>query len=463
MTGLRCPTVLPSRVSSSAPAARLRSLAGREDSLLACVSLITLVAILFCSGSAAGLCYSSLKLPVLFAVFVVWAIAFVARLHRIFFTAESLFAFGLILAAVLVGSTANGELRRYSFAIIFLTVVDAYLVSVILGPRRVLQGFVAAMVFLGAASLVGYVFVALDSFPPLPSMPAENGKTVYLNGMVFCIDTILNRGRSIGIFWEPSIMAGYLNVALFLALVMDVKCPRFGYAILCLSLLATMSSGGLIGFLFVIAAFVYKRNGNALTTLAIVLAVALFLIFYDQIEQLLLGVNYEFFYKFFGGSASGTTQTRLDSPLVNLRIWALSPLFGSGLDGASALYSTMRLDSTVTNMAQTSTMAVYLASFGVLGVFYTVFWLRALFRLKGLPLVSRLFGLALFVLFLNEIPCTQFMALYILLFSLLGDDAAGPSVPCIVDSVATVRSSPPDRVFGHRYEETVLRKEHHAH
>ena len=427
---------------SIALSVRLRSFAEREDSLLACLSLATLVAILFCSGSAAGLCYSSLKLPVLLAVFVVWVIVFVVRLRRVTFSIESFAAFALILAAVFIGSAVNGELRHYSFAIVFLTVVDAYLVSVVLGPRRVLKGFVAAMVFLGATSLVGYVFVALDSFPPLPSMAAENGKTVYLNGLVFCIDTILNRGRSVGIFWEPSIMAGYLNVALFLVLVMDIKCSRIGRVILLLALFATMSSGGLVGFLFVIAAFVYKRNGNTLPSLALVLAVVLFLLFYDQIEQFLLGVNYEFFYKFFGGSASGTTQTRLDSPLINLQIWALSPLFGSGLDGASALYSTMRLDSTVTNMAQTSTMAVYLASFGVLGVIYTVSWIRAFTRLKTLPFASRLLGLALLVLVLNEVPCTQFIALYILLFSLL-DLERSPSSDC---------SS------GVRLEDTIVRK-----
>lgn len=424
MSGSQIPSVRLKAAQLPTLSARMRSFAEREDSLLTCISIITLVAIMFCSGSAAGLCYSSLKLPVLLALFAVWVVVFAVRLRRVVFRGESLAAFALILAAVLVGSAANGELRRYSFAITVLTIVDAYLVSSVLGPRRVLRGFVMTMVFLGAASLVGYIFVALDSFPPLPSMASENGKTVYLNGFVFCIDTILNRGRSIGIFWEPSIMAGYLNVALFLALVMNVECSRSGRVILCFALLATMSSGGLVGFLFVGAAFAYKRSGNTLTTLAIVLVATLFLLFYDQIEQFLLGINYDFFFKFFGGAASGTTQTRLDSPLINLRIWELSPLFGSGLDGASALYSTMRLESTVTNMAQTSTMTVYLASFGALGVFYTTFWLRALTRVKALPLVSRLLGLGLFVLFLNEVPCTQFIALYILLFSLLGDSAA---------------------------------------
>ena len=407
---------------------KLRSFAAREDSLLKCVSLVTLVAILFCSGSAAGLCYSNLKLPILLVVFIVWAIAIAARFDRAYFAGESLTAFVLIIVSVLAGSAVNGELRHYSFAIVFLTVIDAYLISAVLGPRRVFRGFVAAMVFLGASSLVGFMFVASDSFPSLPTMVAENGKTVYLNGFVFCIDTILNRGRSIGIFWEPSIMAGYLNVALFLVFVMDVKCSKCGRAILCIALLATMSSGGLIGFLLVFAAFVYKKGGNSLPTIAILFSIILFMLFYDQIEQFLLGVNYDFFFKFFGGSESGTTQTRLDSPLVNLRIWALSPLFGWGIDGASALYDTMRLGSTVTNMAQTSTMAIFLASFGVLGVFYTLFWVRALARLKCLPLICRLLGLFLFILFLNQVPCTQFNALYILLFSLLGVDTSRPYV-----------------------------------
>lgn len=407
---------------------RLRSFAAREDSLLECVSLVTLVAILFCSGSAAGLCYSNLKFPILFTVFIVWTIVIAARSNRIFFAGESFAAFVLIIAAVFAGSTVNGELRHYSFVIVCLTVIDAYLIAVALGPHRVFRGYVAAMVFLGAASLVGFIFVASDSFPPLPIMAAENGKTVYLNGFVFCIDAILNRGRSIGIFWEPSIMAGYLNVALFLVLVMDVKCSKCGCAILCIALLATMSSGGLIGFLLVLAAFVYNQGGNTLPTIAILFSIILFALFYEQIKHFLLGANYDFFFKFFGGSESGTTQTRLDSPLVNLRIWALSPYFGWGIDGASALYDTMRLESTVTNMAQTSTMAIFLASFGVLGVSYAVFWVRALARLKCLPLISRLLGLSLFILFLNQVPCTQFIALYILLFSMLGVDASRPDV-----------------------------------
>lgn len=432
MTGRPSLNFSPTSSDSLTWRIRLRSFAARKDSLLECVSFSTLIAILFCSGSAAGLCYSSLKFPILLVVCVVWSIVAAARFSHISFSGDALAAFIMILAAVLMGSAVNGELRHYSFAIVLLTVIDAYLVSAVLGTRRVLHGFVSAMVFLGGASLVGFVFVVSDSFPPLPTMTAENGQTIYLNGLVFCIDTILNQGRNIGIFWEPSIMAGYLNVALFLIFVMDIRCSRRGRVILCCALLATMSSGGLIGFLLVFAAYAYKRGGNTLPTFAILFSIILFVLFYEQIEQLLLGFNYDFFFKFFGGSESGTTQTRLDSPLVNLRIWALSPIFGSGLDGATALYETMRIESTITDMAQTSTMAVFLASFGVLGLSYTIFWIRAFARLRFLPLSSRILGLSLFVLFLNQVPCTQFFAMYILLFSLLGADVVRQHTDCNV-------------------------------
>lgn len=395
-----------------------------NDSLLISAAIVSLAGILFCSGSAAGLCYSSLKLPILVTISVVWVAVLGLRARFTYLPVESIVAFVLIAGSVLVGSFANGELGHYSFAITILAIIDSILIAISFGPKRTLKAYVWVMVILSAMSLIAFVFIVSGSIPPLPSMEAENGKTVYLNGIIFCIDTALNYGRSIGVFWEPSIMAGYINVALFLILVMRVPCRKWGRVILYLALLATESSGGLIGFMFVVTAAVALRGGKSgtLFTLMAVVASLLFIAFYDQIEQALLNFNYEFFYKFFGGSESGTTQTRIDSPLVNLRIWNLSPFVGFGLDGASSLYSIMRIDSSVTNMAQTSTMTMFLASFGILGISYTLAWVRALIRHKRLPLVSRVMGVALFALFLNEVPCTQFVMPYVLLFSFLGLD-----------------------------------------
>lgn len=394
------------------------------DLLLMVAAVASIAGVLFCSGSAAGLCYSGLKLPVLVTISIIWVVVLGLRAKSTYLPVEAITAFLFIAGSVLAGSFANGELGHYSFAVTILAIIDSILIAITFGPERTLKAYVWVMIFLSAMSLVAFVFVVLGNFPPLPSMEAENGKTVYLNGIVFCIDMVLNHGRSIGIFWEPSIMAGYINVALFFVLVMRIPCRKWGRFVLYLALLATESSGGLIGFMFVVAGAVAQRGGKSGTLLALMAAVAslFFIAFYDQIEQALLNFNYEFFYKFFGGSESGTTQTRIDSPLVNLRIWHLSPLVGFGLDGTSALYKIMRVDSSVTNMAQTSTMALFLASFGILGISYTLAWVRALTRHKRLPIVSRVMGVALFVLFLNEVPCTQFVMPYILLFALLSLD-----------------------------------------
>ena len=391
----------------------------KEDSVVSALAVLTLVVILFCSGSAAGLCYSSLKFPMLAVTALVWIVVLVARRNTVHFGCNGDAAFLLLMLAVVIGTLYNNELRHYSFAILILVLFDSFLVYKVLGAERVLSGFVRVMVFLGAVSVVAFLlFVVTDHYPPLPSMATENGKTVYLNGFIFCIDTILNEGRSIGIFWEPSIMAGYTNLALLLILVFGIKGSRIEVGILFAALICTLSSGGLIGAAFVLAAYMYKKNGNIIFSLVVVIAIILFSIFTNEIEQYLLGINYDFFFKFFGGSESGTTQTRLDSPLVNMKIWALSPLFGSGLDGASALYSTMRFDSTVNNMAQTSTVTIYVAAFGVLGLSYTVAWVAAIFRHTNLSLLTRAFSFAAFMLLLNQVPCTQFMSMYLLLFAL---------------------------------------------
>lgn len=413
---------------------RIAEISEKEDSLSIFLALISIAGILFCSGSAAGLCYSSFKFPILVVILIIWVIGLGLRARSTYLPLEACVAFVFITGTVFIGSFANGELDHYSFAITFLSIIDSALIGITFGPERTLKAYVWVLVFLSAMSLVGFLFILLGTFPPLPSMEAENGKTIYLNGIFFCIDLVLNHGRSIGIFWEPSIMAGYINVALFFVLVMRVPCSRWGRVLLYLALLVTASSGGLIGFLIVIAAAVAQRGGRNGTLFALMAAVTLllFVVFHEQVERALLTFNYDFFYKFFGGSNSGTTQTRIDSPLVNLRIWKLSPFVGFGLDGASSLYSIMRIDSSVTNMAQTSTMALYLSSFGILGISYTLAWVRALTRHKGLALTSRFLGFALFALFLNEVPCTQFVMPYILLFSLLAlDDGVLPfrSIP----------------------------------
>lgn len=382
--------------------------------------------LLFCSGSAASICYSGLAFPVSAALAVAWAFFFFVSNAKISFCAPvELTYFGLVAGAVL--SLVTSGLVGWSSCATFVCVISvAYFIVRMLGVGTVVRGFVEILEFLAIISLVGFVIFELFGVaPPFPKMMTHTASTTYSNAIIFVVDLGMNSGRNVGLFWEPSIFAAYINIAIAIVLFCDCSDKRNRrLALFLIVLLTTESAGGLIELLCILIAYWYREGSRPLVIVCLVALITVFILSYTNLQNLLLGINYDLFYKFFGGSNSGTTQTRLECPVLNLRIWLHSPVFGNGFYGADILYDKLRSMSAISNLAQTSTITYLPAAIGVFGFSLLAACIYGFLNAKGMPYFPKIALFIASMVFLNEEPCTYFIAVYLLVFVLL--EFSGP-------------------------------------
>lgn len=393
----------------------------RDINPLNVIGVLTIPGLLFCSGSAASICYSGYSLPISATLASVWFIVFLAHNPKMSLRKPAALTFSILILGSVLSLFFSDFSGWTSFAMFICVLTVAYLLVRILGVRAVTRGYIGTLEFLSGISLIGFlIFEVFGIYPPFPQMSTHTGSTIYSNAIVFVVDLGLNSGRNIGIFWEPSIYAAYLNIAIAITLFLDQSNKRTNRILLfVLVLLTTESAGGFIELLCIFVAYWYHRGSKPIVIVCLLALFAMFLLTYTQLQSLLLGFNYEFFYKFFGGSGSGTTQTRLECPVLNMAIWFKSPLFGSGFYGTDVMYNQLRLASNISNLAQTSTITYLPAAIGILGFWLLIACVYGFNKLVNLPPFSKIALFVAAMVFLNEEPCTYFIAVYLLLFLLL--------------------------------------------
>lgn len=383
--------------------------------------------LLFCSGSAASICYSGLAFPVSAALAVVWAFVFVVSDAKISFCGPVELTYFALAAGAFISLGASGLVGWTSCATFVCVLSVAFFIVRLLGVGNVVHGFVIILELLAIISLVGFIiFEIIGVTPPFPKMMTHTASTTYSNALLFVVDLGMNSGRNVGLFWEPSIFAAYINIAIAIVLFCDYSDKRNKRLVLFfIVLLTTESAGGLIELLCILISYWYREGSRPLVVVCLVALIMLFILSYTNLQNLLLGINYDLFYKFFGGSNSGTTQTRLECPVLNLRIWLHSPVFGNGFYGADILYDNLRRMSAISNLAQTSTITYLPAAIGAFGFSLLLACLYGFLKIKNMPVFSKIALLIAFMVFLNEEPCTYFIAVYLMVFIIL--ELSGPN------------------------------------
>lgn len=392
-----------------------------EINLVYLLAVFSVPGLLFCSGSAASICYSGLTFPVSAVLAVIWSFAFFVSNTKIFFCAPVESFYFILVAGAALSLAVSGLVGWTSCATFVCILSTAYIIVKLLGVGSVVRGFVGILEFLAVISLVGFiVFELIGVTPPFPKMITHTASTSYSNAIIFVVDLGLNSGRNVGIFWEPSIFAAYINIAIAIVLFCDHSDKRSRRLVLFLVvLLTTESAGGLIEFFCIMVAYWYRKGSKPFVIVCLIALIMLFVLSYTNLQNLLLGINYDLFYKFFGGSNSGTTQTRLECPILNLRIWLDSPVFGNGFYGADIMYDNLRRASVISNLAQTSTITYLPAAIGVFGFSLLLACIYGFAKITYLPLFSKVSLFIASMVFLNEEPCTYFIAVYLMFFVLL--------------------------------------------
>lgn len=287
-----------------------------------------------------------------------------------------------------------------------------------------ITAFVKVMRFYAICGVAFWIiFVVFNvSMSFLPTVTSASNASVEYKSL-FIYSIMVGSDRNNGIFWEPSIFAGYLILSMFFS--------KFylGYSkkkilVLLVALITTQSSGGILLLILFITCCVWENSSksifnNIVAKVLVIIAALAVVIFWDLIGQILLNINYDVFSKIFNLSTHGSSLTRLESARIDLAIWRSSPILGVGVDKMETMFLNLRdILGTITNMAHTSTSTEYLAAFGLGGLWINWLWISTVFSNRR-SIIWKVLVLLSFFIVLNESPQINFTWTYFILFAML--------------------------------------------
>ncbi len=387
---------------------------------------LILIAALF-RGSALSICvdiskFEFLAITLLFCIFLFKykGIIYFSQIKR------NIVPVFLILCAIpsLIANWSRVGIEQwwsYFFAILF-----AFFIVLIEEKERILETFVKVMLFFEIFSLICYTAFVIFKLPTdwMPLMTKITDASIKYKTLLFYNIWTTEFTRNCGPFWEPSIYAAYLTFALI------IKCfwlkhgntYRRDCIILILTIISTASTGGYILLMFVACMLLWKKGKKSIIAAVItIIGVTVMVVFGQSIMDWLLTINYDIFIKIADFKTIGTTTTRFVSFWSNLAIWAEHPFLGVGLADIDSHYSFWKviIGTKELNAAQTSTSTMFLAAFGILGIYHTYAWLKVTAIAKQLSFMQKvLFGVIIFFI-LNQTPHISFIYTNLLLFVLL--------------------------------------------
>lgn len=308
----------------------------------------------------------------------------------------------------MIANLINGYNLNYSmkFVVILFT---SFLVTRFFSFKEFKQYFVNMMTLISGIAIIGYAIGMTNGFYySLPTFSNINNVSYY-NGIVFFAMNDFSRGRNIGIFWEPGLFAIMIAIALFFLIFESNKRSNFKLLVLVLALISTYSTTGYILLSLIILAYVYARkNSNKwLILLATVLFVGImaFFIFFGSFQDFLLSSFPRVFTKLFMGQDS--TTARVNSIIYNCRIF-VSNILGYGITKTNYIFQYYSTGS------QTSTMTLYFAQFGLLGVTFVFLQLRSILKNKDWTILQNTFFIIFWIIANNVEIMTMFSVVYVL-------------------------------------------------
>lgn len=293
---------------------------------------------------------------------------------------NTVYIFAFITIAFLIDMLMN-ILFNYSlyYSIRFFSIiVYSYIFTTELNFDSFKKLYVKCMSTISAIAIVGFFIGSFSNFYySLPTITNVNGISYY-DGIIFFGMNDYSRGRNLGIFWEPGIFAIFIAIAILFMLFDSEKINKIQFAILLFALFSTLSTTGYFLMAICLIGLIYIRKKAGITKGILLILSVLFIIIgiinSSAIFSTLLSTFPRVFTKLIDNSSS--TTYRMDSIKYNLEIFARSPIFGNGLIRTNILFSELSRGS------QTSTMTLYFAQFGLIGIIYVVSFYVAVIKYR---------------------------------------------------------------------------------
>ena len=318
-----------------------------------------------------------------------------------------------MLIVEFVSDAIYGYSINYSlkFGIVLLM---GFLITRFFSFEEFMKCYTNIITFFSGISIIGFLIGMVNGFfYSLPVFTNINGVSYY-NGYLFFSMDDYSRGRNIGIFWEPGIFSIMITLAVLFLVFNSVKINKTQLILLILALVSTYSTTGyvLLSVIALALIFVKKNQSVALKVLGVlffVVGIVLLLIGGD-IQPLLIKVAPRVFNKIFLREAS--TTARIDSIVYNLKLFSQN-ILGSGITKTNYLFQNLTLGS------QTSTMTLYLAQFGLLGVIFVVMQIVGIINCKLFTRKQSIIFLMFWIISMNVEIMTMFSIVYVLFYYFL--------------------------------------------
>ena len=225
----------------------------REDKLFIILGLLSVVIALY-RGNLRK--YTAPSTIVLSVILLFWTTVQAA------FTMNTYFTHILSLGITLLGAISIATIVKERFIKVFVTVM--YYIAIIATAIYLLCIVPSIKTFI--------IDVVCPNFTSLNIEAAVfegGGKNFIIHN--FASDTILEATglmRNCGPFWEPGMFAVFLNIALFLNVIVEKQKLRFCNFILIIALITTFSTGGFVSALLVLLSYVIVLRKNLFVSLA---------------------------------------------------------------------------------------------------------------------------------------------------------------------------------------------------
>lgn len=329
----------------------------------------------------------------------------------------TIICFGLLGLAAAITLFLNKETMFFiSYVYFGISVICAFLLCRIITFQKFAKIFCEILALLCCISITIF-FIQLISGSIIGFSFFELKYSIVSNFLYINFQNIfLNRIQSI--FWEPGVFASFVLIGSAFELMVLEKKNYFRLGIFLFSLILTFSTAGYFLYLLIAAIFIddifkktkFKLIYEILFFPLLALFVGLIFAFPTQLSKILPSV----FGKLVDATQSFTT--RLYSPLVNLEIFKLRPIFGSGIQGANSAYAEAIIKYSTIMDAQTSTTTSLLSKFGIFGIIPTFMLVFGILFYEKKN-IFKLICLTLLMLFIiNKEPHENILITWILMF-----------------------------------------------
>lgn len=298
--------------------------------------------------------------------------------------------------------------------VIILTVLSAYGISREFSKQEFAKNVVNVMIGISAISILGYVLVNVLGIPiSLFELVNPSNQSRYEVSIVFNY----MKGeplRNCGIFWEPGLMASFTIIALILNRLFDIHNHIWHKIILCSALLLTLSSAGIVLFVFyILFEFLYARNNTNLSKLGYFILIIMLsaLVYLALASESMLAMN--------SLVSNAFEKLQWKTVVSSQRVKAIEywfntftshPLFGVGISEISETF-----------VWDTCTSFLFLGAFGIGGAIYTIGWIRGVMKCQWVSFGARLVIGAAFLVIINKEPHAHLLLSWALMLVLNKD------------------------------------------